>query len=78
MLRNCVLIIFKNGPEKKLFLKEKGKKESFLKPGVVKPKGNGIKDGNEKGYRVYAESFWPVLIICKVRPVTLLSLLYFF
>lgn len=32
-----------------MFLKEKmKKKKSVLKTGVVRPKGNGIKDGNEK------------------------------
>jgi hypothetical protein len=36
--------------KKKLFLKEKmEKKKALLKPGVVRPKGNGINEGNVVG-----------------------------
>ena len=61
------------------FKRKNEKKESGINEGVVRPKGNGIKDGNEKRLLCLCRK---LLAVCNqqknIRPITLLSLLYFF
>jgi hypothetical protein len=65
---------------KKIVFKRKNeKKESIIKPGVERPKGNGINDGNVGKVMCLCRSLLVVLNQQKnIRPITLLSLLSIF